>query len=99
MRSKGVGVLVLGFVVAGLLAGGAAVWGEAMGTAFTYQGRLLDANGPANGEHDFQFTLYDANTAGSVIGSTITEPNVMVTGGVFMAELDFGAGVFTGDAR
>ena len=70
-----------------------------MGTAFTYQGRLLDANGPANGDYDLQFTLYDANTGGSVVGSTMSEPNVTVANGVFMAEVDFGAGVFTGDAR
>ena len=31
----------------------------AQGTAFTYQGRLNDAAGPANGNYDMQFKLYD----------------------------------------
>ncbi len=32
----------------------------AVGTAFTYQGRLLDNGASANGQYDFQFKLYDA---------------------------------------
>ncbi|MHC4500418.1 MAG: hypothetical protein ACYS21_15060, partial [Planctomycetota bacterium] len=32
---------------------------EPMGSAFTYQGHLYDANRPANGRYDFQFKLYD----------------------------------------
>ena len=31
----------------------------AMGTAFTYQGSLLDSNSPADGFYDFQFRLYN----------------------------------------
>ena len=29
-----------------------------MGTAWTYQGRLMDANGPADGPYDLQFALF-----------------------------------------
>jgi hypothetical protein len=42
-----------------------------MGTAFTYQGHLYDANYVANGLYDFQFKLYgssdpcDANQIGN----------------------------------
>ena len=30
------------------------------GSGFTYQGRLDNVNGPANGLHDLRFRLYDA---------------------------------------
>ena len=32
---------------------------EPMGTAFTYQGRLYDANEPADGIYEFEFELFD----------------------------------------
>ena len=32
----------------------------AQGTVFTYQGRLSDNGGPANGQYDLRFTLYNA---------------------------------------
>ena len=31
-----------------------------LGTAFTYQGRLNDTNGPVTGYYDFFFSLYDS---------------------------------------
>ena len=34
---------------------------DPIGTAFTYQGRLIDADRAANGLYDFQFKLFDAN--------------------------------------
>ena len=33
-------------------------WGQ-VGTVFTYQGRLSDGGGAAEGEYDFKFALYD----------------------------------------
>jgi len=42
-----------------------------MGTGFTYQGRLIDANSAADGLYDLQFKLYDANVAGTQKGGTI----------------------------
>jgi hypothetical protein len=73
----------------------------AQGTAFTYQGRLTDSDNPADGVFDMQFKLFDTPTTGTGApqGSTITNPTVQVTNGVFAVELDFGAGVFTGAAR
>jgi hypothetical protein len=71
----------------------------ALGTAFTYQGRLTDGGSPANGTYDFQFKLYDAASSGTQVGSTVTKEDVTVTDGLFTVELDFGSGVFTGDAR
>ena len=37
-------------------------------TAFTYQGRLLDAGQPADGSYDLRFILYDADAGGSQFG-------------------------------
>lgn len=71
----------------------------ALGTSFTYQGRLTDAGSPANGTYDLRFILYDAETAGAAVGSTVTKEDVTVTGGLFSVDLDFGAAAFNGDAR
>ena len=72
-----------------------------MGTAFTYQGRLIDANNPADGEYDFQFKLYDdANTiTGNQLGDAIDINELNVIDGYFTVELNFGSGIFTGNAR
>ena len=70
-----------------------------MGTAFTYQGHLYDANHVADGVYDFQFKLYDSDIDGSQIGSNVNVPDVDVIDGHFTEELDFGSGMFEGDAR
>jgi hypothetical protein len=70
-----------------------------VGTAFTYQGRLTDGGSPANGEYDFRFELYDAVSGGSQVGSMVPKENTAVTDGLFTVELNFGSGVFNGDAR
>jgi hypothetical protein len=69
----------------------------AVGTAFTYQGRLTDNGNPANGEYDFEFKLYD--DASTQLGGTITLDDKTVTDGLFTAELDFGGGAFDGESR
>ena len=68
------------------------------GTAFSYQGRLLDAGAPATGTYDLQFTLFDAATAGSPVAAPVVRDDVMVAGGLFTVTLDFGA-AFAGQAR
>jgi len=73
--------------------------GETMGTAFTYQGYLASGGAEANGNHDFQFALYDAANGGSQVGVTVTKTDVAVASGSFTVTLDFGAGAFNGDAR
>ena len=45
----------------------------ALGTAFTYQGRLTDNGSPANGDCDFLFELYVAAKGGTPLDS-ITKP-------------------------
>lgn len=71
----------------------------ALGTAFTYQGRLNKDGNPVSGTCDFQFSLWDALSGGTQIGSTITKYNVAVNNGFFTEQLDFGASAFNGDAR
>jgi hypothetical protein len=71
---------------------------EPIGTAFTYQGRLIDANQVADGLYDFQFKLYDANSAGNKLGQDVNKPEVDVIDGYFTVELDFGS-VFDGNNR
>jgi hypothetical protein len=71
----------------------------ANGSAFTYQGRLLDGGNPANGNYDFQFSLYDDGVAGSQVGSTVSVNAQAVSSGLFTASLDFGSSAFVGEAR
>jgi hypothetical protein len=70
-----------------------------MGTAFTYQGRLMDANGPADGLYDFEFSLYDAVEDGNQLDGTVDINDLDVIDGYFTVLLDFGNSVFNGDAR
>ncbi len=69
-----------------------------IGTAFSYQGRLIEANGPANGLYDFQFRLFDdPNVAfGYQLGSEIIVNELDVNDGYFTVELNFGDNVFNG---
>lgn len=70
-----------------------------VGTAFTYQGRLTDGGGAANGSYDLQFKLFDAAAGGSQVGATVTLADQAVTDGLFTVELDFGNTAFQGAAR
>ena len=80
----------LRFVTAAVLSGLFASLLYGQSTAFSYQGSL-DSNGaPANGNHDFEFLLFDLVSGGSQIGSTVSLSNVNVTDGLFSVTLDFG---------
>jgi hypothetical protein len=90
------GILVL---VLGLMVWQAnVVKAEPMGTAFTYQGRLIDANEPADGQYDFQFKLHGNPCVDDQVGGDINKPDVDVMGGYFTVALDFGSDVFDGNA-
>lgn len=78
------------------LAAGAAI--QAQSTAFTYQGRLTDNGGAANGAYSLQFRLFDTEQAGNQIGATQTQ-SVNVVNGYFTARLDFGATAFTSNTN
>ncbi|NIP25256.1 MAG: hypothetical protein GWN67_12890 [Phycisphaerae bacterium] len=70
-----------------------------MGTAFTYQGRLIDANEPADGLYDLQFKLYNAEDEDGIqLGGDVNKPDVDVIDGYFTVELDFGSDVFDGNS-
>ena len=100
------GVLALGLLLT-LVAGvtlaqepHSTLLGTSLGTAFTYQGRLMDDSGnPLTGSYDFQFELYDTESGVSQVGSTVTVGDVDVSDGLFTAQLDFSSSPFTGDAR
>ncbi|MBK9138952.1 MAG: tail fiber domain-containing protein [Verrucomicrobia bacterium] len=70
-----------------------------LGTAFTYQGRLTDGGQPANGIYDLRFTIYAVAGGGSPLAEPITNSAVDVSHGLFTVTLDFGRGVFAGEAR
>jgi trimeric autotransporter adhesin len=70
-----------------------------LGTAFTYQGTLSDHGNAANGCYDLSFTVYDSATEPGVVAGPVTNLMVGVTNGLFTTAIDFGQGVFGGDAR
>src|SRR5215216_389303 len=72
---------------------------QAQTTSFTFQGRLSDNNLAANGTYEMQFALFDSVSGGNQIGSTVSNANVSVAGGIFTAALDFGVNSFTGANR
>lgn len=68
----------------------------AQGTVFTYQGRLNDTGGPANGtNYGMVFYLYDAPTNGNLLGNEGIV-SVTVSNGLFTVPLNFG-NVFDGN--
>jgi hypothetical protein len=70
----------------------------AQGTTFTYQGQLNSSGSPANGNYDFTFALFNnSGTNSGQLGGTITQMNIGVTNGLFLAALDF-PDVFAGEA-
>ncbi|MSU57549.1 MAG: hypothetical protein EXS35_05120 [Pedosphaera sp.] len=62
--------LLLAGVTAVLCVGGSPLF--AQGTAFTYQGRLLDGTNPAGGTYDFRFNLYDTSAGATPRASSVT---------------------------
>jgi hypothetical protein len=61
---------------------------HAQGTAFTYQGRLNNTGGPANGSYDFKFTLFATNISGSAVAGPVTNSAAAVSNGLFTAAID-----------
>lgn len=104
-KTQGRIVGVLGGVVAVLSVAHAAV----MGTAFTYQGRLVQNGTPVGSPTgvtcDFRFGLWNAAAAGALVPVTLpavnptTSTGVPVTGGVFTTTMDFGINAINGEAR
>lgn len=82
----------------GLMWGDAAVAAPVSG-AFSYQGVLNFSGSAFTGSADVRFELFDGAVTGSQVGSTLQLSNLAVAGGLVTAELDFGPGVFAGEAR
>ena len=70
-------------------------------SAFSFQGRLSDAAGPANGRYEFEFSLWDASDGGGLASPTVlgTPGAIGVTNGLFTVILDFGASALNGASR
>ncbi len=66
---------------------------------FVFQGTLNDEGAPANGMYDFQFILYDAETAGNQVGPFNILDDIEVVDGAFTVELDYGEDAFDGSER
>lgn len=64
------------------------------GTIITYQGELEQNGQPATGLYDFEFTLYDSALGSAPIGMSAASGDLIVDGGLFSADLDFGANIF-----
>jgi len=65
--------------------------------AINYQGRLTDPDGnPLDGTYDMEFQLWDAESGGNQVGSTITVNNVDVDKGLFNTRLEVDADDFNG---
>ncbi len=77
----------------------AALSASAQSTAFTYQGHLMDAGASANGNYDIQFTLKNALSGGSTVGTPQSASPVTAVNGIFTVTLDFGSAPFDGTDR
>jgi len=72
---------------------------DQLGTTITYQGRLTDGPASANGNYSLRFAIYGAANSGNSVGPTLTVTNVAISNGYFTVNLNFGSGVFSGEAR
>ncbi|MFG0260753.1 MAG: tail fiber domain-containing protein [Phycisphaerales bacterium JB041] len=72
----------------------------AQGTSWTYQGHLDDGGAPANGTYDLTFSLWDQSAGGTMVGSPVSVPAVLVSDGLFAVAINFGADALVeSDAR
>jgi hypothetical protein len=60
-----------------------------LSTAINYQGRLLEGGTPANGKYDLRCVIW-TDASNGVVEGVITNPDVVVSEGLFTASLDFG---------
>jgi hypothetical protein len=81
-----------------------AAFGVPVNTSWTYQGQLQRSGAAYTGICNFQFSLWDAVSAGAQQGSMQSINSVNVVNGLFTVVLDFGQNAegdayFAGDAR
>jgi hypothetical protein len=92
MKANRVLILLPLFLAAAVCDGLAAT----LSSAFTFQGRLVAGGNPANGSYDLRLALFNASSAGTQVGDTLTNQNVSVSNGLFTTFVDFGSAVFDG---
>jgi hypothetical protein len=71
----------------------------AQGTAFTYQGRLINGTNAASGTYNLTFSLFNTNAGGVAIAGPVTNSAVVITNGLFMVTMDFSSGVWNGQTN
>ena len=76
----------------------AGVGGEPQLPDFVYQGRLVRDGITVDGTFDMRFTLWDAQTGGSMVGDPIVEDDYPIVDGIFSISLAF-PGAFDGAQR
>jgi len=74
---------------------GVTILSSAQNTSFTYQGRLSDQGGPANGAYDIRFALCTNAIGATQAARLLTNSAVLVSNGLFTTSIDFG-NVFDG---
>lgn len=74
-------------LAAAALVGALAAPAHAQAVTFTYQGQLSDNGQPADGVYDFQFSLFNQPSGGSLVSSTYCANDITVTDGLFTVEL------------
>lgn len=72
---------------------------EAQGTAFSYQGKLVQNGVPVNGPMDLRFTLFGTAVSANPVAGPVFLEDHPVEQGLLTASLDFGGGVFNGPSR
>jgi len=72
---------------------------HAQGTAFSYQGRLNLEGKPANGVYNMTFAIFTTNVTGTALAGPTAVQTIVVSNGLFMANVDPGPGVFSGPDR
>jgi len=72
---------------------------HAQGTAFTYQGQLLNNGVPANGTYNLRFSLSTNSTGGTAIAGPVTNNAVAVSNGLFTVAIDFGSSIWNGETN
>jgi hypothetical protein len=77
-------------IVLGLLLSTLCISASAQGTAFMYQGHLIETGNPANGLYDIRAGLYAASSGGALISALYTNSAVPVSNGLFTITMDFG---------
>jgi len=66
---------------------------QSVGSAFSYQGELIDNGSPANGDYNFNVKLFTTETGGSAVTDEVYN-DITVTNGLFNLEIDFGDMVY-----